>query len=84
MSDLPEYKGYNASVKINFNDNEFYGHIEGIKDLVNFISDCKEGVPGIIREFHSAVDDYIEFCHEHCIAPKIPEYIQERELAVSL
>lgn len=64
MSNQLEYKGYYANVEIDFEANEFYGEIEGIRDFVNFISDISEGVPGIIREFHSAVDDYLEFCQD--------------------
>ena len=64
MNELPEYKGYHTNIEIDFKTNEFYGEIEGISDFVNFMSDISEGVPGIIREFHSAVDDYIEFCNE--------------------
>ena len=60
---LRSYKGYHAKVKIDFETQEFYGEIDGISDYVDFISDMKDGMTGIIREFHSAVDDYIEICH---------------------
>lgn len=71
MDNQLEYKGYRAKVEIDFEANEFYGKLDGISDFVNFISNISEGVPGIIREFHSAVDDYLEFCHEVGKAPQI-------------
>ena len=38
-----------------FEAEQFYGELEGIRALVNFMSDIKDGVAGIIREFHSKV-----------------------------
>lgn len=64
MSNRLEYKGYHTNIEIDFEANEFYGEIEDISDFVNFISDVRDGVQGIIREFHSAVDDYLDFCRE--------------------
>lgn len=60
-NNILEYKGYHT--KIEFDSEAFVlrGKIEGINDLVNFESeDSKE----IEREFHEAVDDYLEFCKE--------------------
>lgn len=73
MSSQLEYKGFHANVEIDFEANEFYGELEGISDFVNFISDIGEGVPGIVREFHSAVDDYLEFCNEVGKEPAVHE-----------
>ena len=64
MDNILEYKGYHTHIEIGIADGIFYGKIEGIRDLVNFMSDISEGIPGIIREFHSAVEDYLEFCRE--------------------
>ena len=80
MSSQLEYKGYYAKVEIDFEANEFYGEIENISDFVNFISEIKDGVAGIIREFHSAVDDYLDFCHEMGKAPNVPDVLQEAAL----
>ncbi len=74
MSNRLEYKGYYTNIEIDFEANEFYGEIEGISDFVNFMSDVREGVQGIIREFHSAVDDYLDFCRA---VDKVPEMIDE-------
>ncbi len=56
-----EYKGYYTNIRIDFESRVLYGKIEGITDYVDFES---ETVSGIEKEFHSAVDDYIEFCRE--------------------
>ncbi len=77
MSNQLEYKGYYANVGIDFEANEFYGEIEGISDFVNFISNISEGVLGIIREFHSAVDDYMEFCQAVGKQPAHSEHVAE-------
>ena len=72
MCNKLEYKGYHTHIEIDFEDNMFYGKIEDIRDLVNFISDIPDGVQGIICEFHSAVDDYLAFCSELGEAPNVP------------
>ena len=56
-----EYKGYNTKIEFNSSDFVFRGKIEGIDDLVNFES---ENSKDIEKEFHKAVDDYLEFCKE--------------------
>ncbi len=66
MMNRLEYKGYYASIEIDFAGHELYGRIEDIHDLVNFMS-------GIEQEFHSAVDDYLEFCKEVGKEPETPE-----------
>ena len=70
MDNILEYKGFYTHIEIGFEDHIFYGKIEGINDFVNFMSDINEGVSGIVREFHSAVDDYLDFCRE---VGKIPD-----------
>ena len=64
-----KYKGYYTYVKIDFECHSLYGKIEDIRDYVDFESDSVEG---IVREFHSAVDDYLEFCNEVGRAPATP------------
>ena len=60
-NNILEYKGYHTRIEF---DNETFslrGKIEGIGDLVNF--SCKD-ITAIEKEFHAAVDDYLEFCTE--------------------
>ena len=52
-----KYLGYRAAIE--FDGENFFGTIENISDLVTFESSTAENLE---REFHSAVDDYIEFC----------------------
>ena len=66
MNNVPEYKGYHTKIEIDFEEHNLHGHIDNIRDLVTFESDT---VDGIIREFHSAVNDYLDFYHD---AGKIP------------
>ena len=51
-----EYLGYRASIE--FDGKVFFGTVENISDLVTFESDTAEDLE---REFHAAVEDYIEF-----------------------
>ncbi|MBQ8429073.1 MAG: type II toxin-antitoxin system HicB family antitoxin [Clostridia bacterium] len=61
-----EYKNYFSKIEFSAEDKVLYGKIEGIKDLVNFESDT---IDGIEKEFHAAVDDYLELCAELGQAP---------------
>ena len=81
MSNYLEYKGYYTDIKIDFESEQFYGELEGIRDFVNFMSDISEGVDGIIREFHSAVDDYLALCAELGDAPNVPVQLPMAEYA---
>lgn len=62
MNNILEYKGYMTKVEYDSESNILYGKIEGINDLVNF--EC-ESIKDVEKEFHSAVDDYLEFCKEN-------------------
>ena len=69
MNNVLEYKGYYTVIKIDFERHQLYGKIEGISDLVNFMS---YSLSGIENEFHSAVDDYLGFCREVGKTPALP------------
>ena len=69
MNNVLEYKGYYTVIKIDLERHQLYGKIEGISDLVNFMSDS---LSGIEKKFHSAVDNYLEFCREVGKAPALP------------
>lgn len=56
-----EYKGYHAKIEYDVESEVLHGVVDGINDFVNFES---EDAKGIVKEFHSAVDDYLEFCQE--------------------
>lgn len=61
MKDTITHKGYLGSVHFNSGDKVFHGKIEGIDDLVTFEG---KSVNELMRAFHDAVDDYIQFCEE--------------------
>lgn len=65
-NNILEYKGYHTKVEFDSEDFVLRGKIEGINDLVNF--EC-EDIKNIEKEFHEAVDDYLDFCREVGKAP---------------
>lgn len=69
MSDLLNYKNYTGSVEYSAEDEIFHGKIEFITDTVLY-----EGVSveELKRNFHEAVDDYIEACEEIGKEPQKP------------
>jgi predicted HicB family RNase H-like nuclease len=56
---MMSYKGYQARVEFDADDEIFVGHIAGINDNVGFHADSVEGLKAAFRE---AVDDYIQTC----------------------
>lgn len=60
-NNILEYKGYHTKVEFDSEECVLRGKIEGINDLVNF--EC-EDIKSVEKEFHEAVDDYLEFCKE--------------------
>lgn len=63
------YKGYAARIEYSDEDECFVGHIAGISDIVGFHGDSVEEMRA---SFHVAVDDYLEGCAQHGVAPKKP------------
>lgn len=61
MNNILQYKGFKAQIEIDFVSGLLHGKLIGVPDLVTFES---EKVSGVVEEFHEAVDDYLEFCHE--------------------
>ena len=61
MKNVMEYKGYHTKIEYDFETKTLRGKIEGINDFVDFET---EDISNVEKEFHSAVDDYLEFCKE--------------------
>lgn len=61
MRNLMEYKGYHTKIEFDVESMSLRGKIEGINDYIDFET---EDIADIEAEFHSAVDDYLEFCAE--------------------
>ena len=59
MDKLLKYKGYYTVIHYSAEDKVLYGKIEDIDDLVSFESESAEEIE---KEFHDAVDDYLDFC----------------------
>lgn len=60
-SNILEYKGYHTKIEYDAESHSLRGKIEGINDYVDFET---VDISKIEYEFHSAVDDYLEFCNE--------------------
>jgi len=63
------YKDYVGSVEFSEEDAVFHGKVVGIKSLISFEGDS---VSAIIKDFHNAVDEYLEFCAETGKQPEKP------------
>lgn len=61
MKNVMEYKGYHTKIEYDVEMRTLRGKIEGINDFVDFET---EDISNIEKEFHNAVDDYLEFCKE--------------------
>ena len=61
INNMMEYKGYHTKIEFDVESMTLRGKIEGINDYVDF--EAKD-ISGIETEFHSAVDDYLDFCKE--------------------
>ena len=65
--DIMEYKGLIGKVGFNANEKTFFGEVVGAKIALNFQGDSVEQLTTC---FHTAVDEYFEFCQEQGIAPE--------------
>lgn len=63
------YKGYSARIEFDAGDMLFYGTLAGISDDVIFAAD---NAVQLEKEFHAAVDDYLDYCAKLGRAPKKP------------
>ena len=59
MNNTMEYKGYIGSVELSETDQILFGKVQGIRSLISY-----EGttVSELVKDFRSAVDDYLELC----------------------
>lgn len=59
MNNTIEYKGYLGSVEFSEEDGLFYGKVMGIRSLISYEG---ETAKELLKDFHGAVDDYLEAC----------------------
>lgn len=59
MNNTIEYKDYIGSVEFSESDGIFFGKVLGIRSLISY-----EGTnaKNLVKDFHGAVDDYLEEC----------------------
>lgn len=69
MNNVMIYKGYNARVDYDAEDEIFFGRIAGIADGVGFHG---QSVAELKTAFHEAVDDYLETCRKIGKPPEKP------------
>lgn len=67
MNNLISYKNYIGSVEFSAEDGVFYGKVQGIRSLISY-----EGTTAseLLKDFHKAVDDYLDTCREQGITPE--------------
>ncbi len=69
MSSCMHYKDYVGSVEFSEEDDCFFGKLIGIKDLISYEGDS---VATLKADFHSSVDEYLEFCKQNNKLPEKP------------
>jgi predicted HicB family RNase H-like nuclease len=69
MKNTLKYKGYTGNVSFDGEDKVFHGRVLGITDVIGF-----EGgsVLALEKDFHEAIDDYLETCQEIGKKPEKP------------
>ena len=68
-SNYLHYKDYIGSIAFSEEDAVFHGKVVGIKSLISFEGDS---VSAITEDFHSAVDEYLDFCDQNGKQPEKP------------
>lgn len=66
---MMRYKGYAAKIEYSDDDREFVGRVLGIKDIIGFHGDS---VAALEKDFHKALDFYLESCKKRGKAPDRP------------
>ena len=69
MINVLEYKGYQAVIVFDPDDEIFVGHLAGIDDIIGFHGTT---VKELKAAFHESVDDYVETCRKIGKPPQKP------------
>ncbi|MDJ0512674.1 MAG: type II toxin-antitoxin system HicB family antitoxin [Methyloceanibacter sp.] len=69
MSNAMTYKGYQARIEYDDDDQIFWGRLAGIHDVVSFHADSVEALRAAFEE---AVDDYLDICAKRGKEPQKP------------
>ena len=68
MNNTLTYKGYVGSIEFSEADSVFFGKVLGIRSLISYEG---ESAAELIKDFHSAVDDYLKECEAEGEKPEI-------------
>jgi predicted HicB family RNase H-like nuclease len=63
------YKDYVGNIEFSETDGVFHGKVVGVKSLISFEGNS---VNAITKDFHNAVDEYLEFCAKTGKQPEKP------------
>jgi hypothetical protein len=66
-----QYRGLIGSFYLDPEEQIFYGQVNGSRTSLSFSG---SNVSELELSFHTAVDDYFEFCEEHGITPETSEF----------
>jgi len=69
MSKYLNYKGYMGSIEYSDEDQVFHGKVIGIRSLLSFEG---ESVKSLTKDFHDAVDEYLDYCRDTDKEPEKP------------
>lgn len=69
MNNYIHYRDYIGSIEFSEEDEVFHGKVIGIKNMISFEGDS---VKTLIKDFHNAVDEYLEFCEKSGKQPEKP------------
>lgn len=69
MKNTLKYKGYTGNVNFDAEDKVFHGRVLGITAVIGFEG---RSVSGLEKDFHEAIDDYLETCQEIGKKPEKP------------
>lgn len=70
-----EYKGYTARYELDADEGVLHGHVDGITDIVSFVSESRETLE---HEFRISVDVDPEICAEQGKEPERPRAERRR------
>lgn len=69
IESLMRYKGYRAKVEYSAEDNCLVGHVVDIHDIISFEG---QSIQEAEKDFHNAIDQYVEDCRESGKEPDKP------------
>lgn len=59
MNNTIQYKGYVGSIEFSEEDELFFGKVLGIRSLISYEG---ENAQELLKDFHEAIDTYLEVC----------------------